>query len=415
MATNLLSDRKIMSGANGTKLQDGRGLELDVSKTGKRSWFLRYSFGPKRARKKIGVYPALSKEEARETRDQYMKWIAAGIDPETRTATVVNINAAKSSVLTFGEFVDSEVPKMTTKLTSPKHRAQWLSTLHTYCKPNPIWSMPLADVDQDAVAECIAPLWRTKNETMSRLRGRIKKVMDRAKAQRKFKGDNPASWELMQHFVEELTPQEKAPRHHPAIEYKNAPAFWQKLSERDGPAADCLRIVMLTCLRTSEAKGADWSEFDFENMIWTVPGPRMKLKKDHAVPITEAMFEVLDSIPGSRTGFVFKNPVKGNILSENAMLALIRRMRGDAINEAGDRITTHGMRSTFTDWLGDCTEYDELLAEAQLDHAKGKVTRAYRRESAVERRREMMEAYGQYITGKCEMSALPSNVHRLAG
>ncbi len=414
MAINLLSDRKIMAGKESKTLKDGEGLELDISAKGKRSWFVRYSFGSKRARKKIGVYPSMSKEEARETRDQYMKWIAAGIDPETRTANVVNINAAKSGVLTFGEFVDSEVPKMTTKLTNAKHRAQWLSTLHTYCKPNPIWSKPLADVDQEDVAECIAPLWRQKNETMGRVRGRIEKVMDRAKAQRKFKGDNPASWSLMQHFVEELTPEEKQPRHHPAMDYDRMPEFWGKLSERTGAAADCLRMVILTCLRSSEAKGADWSEFDFENMVWNVPGPRMKLNKPHEVPITPAMMSILESIPGERTGFVFRNPVKGNVLSENAMLSLIKRMRSDAINSKGERITVHGFRSSFTDWLGDCTEYDELLGEAQLAHAKGKVTRAYRRGSAVERRRELMTVYGDYVTGLREMSALPSNVHRLA-
>jgi integrase len=375
---------------------------------------MRYSFANKRVRKKIGIYPSMSKEEARETRDQYVKWIATGIDPQSRTANVVKINSAKTGVLTFGEFVGSEVPKMTTKLSSAKHRAQWLSTLHTYCKPNPIWNMPLAEVDEEAVAECIAPLWREKNETMSRLRGRIQKVMGRAKARKKFKGDNPASWEAMQHFVEELTPEEKQPRHHPAMDYDRVPEFWGKLSERTGPAADCLRTVVLTCLRTSEAKGADWSEFDFERMVWTVPGERMKMSKPHEVPITPAMMAVLESIPGDRTGFVFRNPVKGNVLSENAMLALIKRMRDEAINSKGERITTHGFRSSFTDWLGDCTEYDELLGEAQLAHAKGKVTRAYRRESAVERRREMMTVYADYVTGNREMSAQTSNVHRFA-
>ena len=415
MAINQLSDRKIMAGKNGTKLQDGQGLELDVSAKGKRSWFVRYSFGPKRARKKIGVYPSMSKEEARETRDQYMKWIAAGIDPETRTANVVSINAAKSGVLTFGEYVEIEVPKMTTKLTNAKHRAQWLSTLITYCKPNPIWNKPLADVDQEDVAECIAPLWRVKNETMGRLRGRIQKVMDRAKAQRKFKGDNPATWNLMQHFVEELTPEEKQPRHHPAMDYDRMPEFWRKLSERSGPAADCLRMVILSCLRTSEANGTDWSEFDFDRMVWSIPGARMKLKKEHEVPITEAMMAVLDSIPGDRTGFVFRNPVKGNVLSENAMLALIKRMRADAMNSNDQRVTAHGFRSTFRDWVEDCTEIDPLLAEAQLAHAKGKVERAYRRHSAVERRREMMTLYGEYVTGKREMTALPSNVVAMAG
>lgn len=412
MAANFLSTRKIEASKPGDKLLDGEGLEMDVSATGKRSWFMRYSINKSRRRKRIGVYPAMGLVKAREIRAQYTRWIVAGIDPKSRTYKSATLKAAP---LTFGQFVDSELPKMTTRLTNAKHRAQWHSTFHAYCMPNPIWNMPLAEIDQDAVAECIAPQWRTKNDTMSKLRGRIQKVLDRAKAQRKFKGDNPATWSLMQHFVEELTPEEKQPRHHPAVDYDRMPEFWQKLTEREGPAADCLRIVILTCLRTSEAKGADWSEFDFDNMVWTVPGQRMKMKKEHEVPITSAIFEVLESIPGPHSGLVFRNPTKGNVLSENAMLALIRRMRGDAINSKGERITTHGMRSTFTDWLGDCTEYDELLAEAQLAHAKGKVTRAYRRSSAVERRRGMMEVYGQYVTGKREMSALPSNVHRLAG
>lgn len=415
MAYNLLSNRKIERAADGETVKDGGGLELDVSAKGKRSWFVRYTFGKKRRRKRIGIYPSMSKEEARQTRDQYLKWVASGIDPETHTSNVTSIKRGPGDVLTFGEFVESEVPKMTTKLTNVKHRAQWISTLRKYCQAYPIWNTPLADVDQDDVAAVLSPHWRSRNETMSRLRGRIQRIMDRAKAMRKFKGDNPASWDLMQHFVEELTPEEKAPRHHPALDYERLPEFWRALSERTGPAADCLRMTILSCLRTSEVKGADWSEFDFEAMIWTVPAGRMKMSREHSVPITAPIMELLESIPGPRKGFVFRNPVKGNMLSENGMLALIQRMRDDAVNNAGDRITPHGFRSTFRDWLGDMTTIDQSLAEAQLAHVLGKVERAYRRKDAVERRREMMTLYGEYVTGQREMNALPSNVTRLVG
>ena len=316
---------------------------------------------------------------------------------------------------TFGEFVESMLPTVTAKFENPKHRQQWANTFFTYAKPKAIWGVPISMVTTQHVSDVLVPIWREKRETASRLRGRIENMIDRAAAVGKFDPDkrNPASWGIQKHIVPELTAAERKPNHRTAMDYERMPEFWQSLSTRHGAAADCMRLVILSGLRTSEVKGATWSEFDLKKRIWYVPGERMKMRVPHEAPITTQMLELLMSLPGKREGLVFRNPEKGNELSENAMLALIKRMRADALNSKGERVTVHGFRSTFRDWLGDCTDFDESLGEDQLAHAKGKVERAYRRGTAVERRREVMQAYADFVSGKAPMTRLTPSVVNL--
>ena len=173
-------------------------------------------------------------------------------------------------------------------------------------------------------------------------------------------------------------------------------------------------MVILTALRTTECRGAKWTEFDFDRMVWTVPAERMKMKKEHQVPITTAMMDLINSLEGRRTGLMFKNPTKQNMLSENGMLALVNRMKDLALNKDGIKITPHGFRATFRNWVGDMTLFDERLAEHQLAHAIKGTEGHYRTRTALLKRSEMMEQWGQFVRGDIEMEALPSNVGALA-
>lgn len=414
--TNHLTDTKIKNAPAG-EYYDGQGLMLRVSPKKKKVWVYRYDEkeGDKRKRQKLtlGVYDDMSLAEAREHRSTCASILARGGNPKTdwqRIKDETKVSSEEVTPLTFGQFVTDQLPRVTAEFENPKHRQQWYSTFRTYCSEKPIWTKPLTDIDQNDVGDCIKPIWRSKRETASRLRGRIQTMIAIAKALGYFKGDNPAAWELQRYIVPELTKSERKEKNHAAMDYERIPEFWANLSAREvGPARDCLMMVILTALRPSEVREGKWDEIDLENREWNIPAARMKLRKAHTIPITSNMLEILLRQP-SREGYIFRNPVKQNVLSNMGMLSLIRRMGSQAINNNGEKITVHGARSTFTDWLGDCTSFDENLAEHQQARAVVGAKGHYRRRTSLEKRREVMQVYSDYVSGKLEMKALPSNV-----
>lgn len=411
-----LTDTKVRNSEPGSDLNDGNGLLLRThdggSKAGhKRSWVYRFSLGGKRPETKLGEYPSMTLTDARAKRDEGNGFVAQGLDPRVQWKKAVATENEEIKPVTFGDFVEEHLPRIVSGFKNPKHRQQWENTMLAYVKPHPIWTRPIADVTYQDVNQCIAKDWRAKNVTMKRVRMRIERFMGIALSLGEFQGVNPALWEVQKHLVDEPAPHEREVRHHPAMEYENAPAFWKALSDRPfGPANSCLKLAMLTAVRSSEASNAKWEEIDLERRLWLVPGPRMKAGFEHPVPLSTAAIELLMSQPGDRTGYVFRNPVKQNALSNNAMLALLKRMGADAINGKGERITTHGWRSTLKDWVSDCTDFDPALAEVQLAHKGDALHQAYRRRTAVVKRAEMMQTYADFLTGKREMKALPTNV-----
>lgn len=407
---NLLSVRKIESAKSGDLL-DGGGLILRTRPNGKKVWVMRFSFDGKRPEPKLGDYPSLSLADARAKRDEANGWLAQGLDPRVQWKKSVEVENEVVKPITFGEFVAEHLPRIVSGFKNPKHRQQWKNTMHTYVKPHPIWERPIAAVTYQDVNQCIAKEWRNKNVTMKRVRMRIERFMGIAISLGEFEGVNPALWDIQKNLVDEPAPHERKVRHHPSMDYERAPAFWQALSDReDSPANSCLKMAMLTAVRSSEASNAMWDEIDLERRLWLVPEDRMKSDFAHPIPLSTAAIELLMAQPGDRTGYVFRNPTKGNALSNNAMLALILRMGDAAMNSKNQKITTHGWRATLKDWVMDCTDYDPALVEVQLAHKGDALHQAYRRRSAVVKRSEMMQDYADYLTGKREMKALPTNV-----
>lgn len=422
MANDLLSDTKIRNSKPGDVLLDGSGLILEVGQKGKRTWYMRGRFNKTRFRKKVGVYSkteiegGLTLAEARLVRTKMLNWAENGVDPIVELERERNpIECDEPAEKTFGELAEEYLPEYTAKLTNPKSRQQWFNTFATYVQPMPIWDKPISEVRNVDVTEVLKAHWKDKRETMSRLRGRIERVMNTAIGLEIYHRANPAAWAVQKDLIGDVAKPDRDGKNHTSLEHEALPAFWQNLSYRDGPAADCLRMVILTALRTTECRGAQWSEFDFDRMVWVVPAVRMKMKRVHEVPITSAMMELLESLPGNRKGLLFKNPTKQNRLSENAMLSLLTRMRTAAHNKEGQKVTTHGFRATFRNWVGDMTLFDERLAEHQLAHAIKGTEGHYRTRTALLKRSEMMEQWGHYATGQLEMAALPSNVVALAG
>jgi integrase len=239
----------------------------------------------------------------------------------------------------------------------------------------------------------LRPIWLTKAETARRVRGRIERILDVAKARglRSRDSSNPAAWRG--HLALLLAPQKALQRgNHPALPWSEAPAFMAKLREREAPAARCLEFVILTVARSGEALGATWGEVDLEAKLWTVPGSRMKAGAEHVVPLSDAAVTLLESVipvKTNREALIFS--VSGARRSNMAMAMLLRRM-------GFGHVTTHGFRSTFRDWAGDASEFPRELIEQALAHTiQSKAERAYRRGTAVERRRELMQAWSKYL------------------
>jgi integrase len=245
----------------------------------------------------------------------------------------------------------------------------------------------------------LEPIWNGKTDTAKRLRGRIEAVLNYATVRRFRDGDNPARWTG---YLSELLarPSRVAPvKHHAALDYRNMGAFMAALKERDGVGTLALQFTVLTCARTAETLGATWDEIDLDEMIWIVPGARIKAGIEHRVPLSKAATAVLDAVRsftekiGGRVAeseLVFPNDRTGGQLSSNALLAVLKRM------ERSD-LTTHGFRSAFRDWVSEDTNFPNDAAEMALAHkVSDKVEAAYRRGNMFNKRRRLMEAWAAY-------------------
>jgi integrase len=396
------------------RLSDGGGLYLNVSPSGSKSWLFMWNVGKKRFEMGLGGYPAISLKAARSKAAECRTAVAEGRNPlEERK---------REQRKTFGEAAEAFIASMEKSWRNEKHKDQWRQTLGievegvkrkiSYCAS--LGDKPVADITTEDVLEVIEPIWATKSETASRLRGRIEQVLDYARVNKWREGENPARWRG--HLKHRLAPRKKlaARGHHPAMDYKDVPAFMASLRQREAMAARALEFLILTAARSGEVLGAEWREIDLDNALWTVPKGRMKGGEEHAVPLSGAAVDLLRPLYENRVSdYVFPGNVtvkrKGKgvnpRLSSMSMEMLLRRMGFDAV-------TVHGFRSSFRDWAGDETEFPREVAEAALAHKIGNdVERAYRRSKALEKRRLLMEAWASYCAG----AAMASNVVQLRG
>ena len=254
------------------------------------------------------------------------------------------------------------------------------------------------------VMRVLEPIWRTKTETASRLRGRIESVLDYATAHGWRTGDNPARWRG--HLAKLLPAPDKIakPVHHSALPWQDIGAFVAALGEQQGVAARALEFTILTAARTGETIGARWSEIDERAGVWTVPADRMKAGVEHRVPLSEAARHVLGGLALLRNdlghGWIFPGGRSDQPLSNMSMIMLLRRMgRGD--------LTVHGFRSTFRDWCAEATNYPREIAEKALAHTVGGETeRSYQRGDLLEKRRRLMEDWAKF----CARPVSPAEV-----
>lgn len=392
---------------------DGGGLQLLVKESGARSWVFRFMLKGKS--RDVGLGPAagagaIPLAKARDLADALRVKVKSGIDPlaereQQAAEALAAAQAAKVAGVTFRAAAATYIAANKESWRNLKHRQQWENTLETYAYPV-IGDLPVASIDTPHVLEILEPIWRTKAETASRLRGRIETVLDSAKARGYRQGENPARWRG--HLAQVLPARTRLSRgHHRAMSYEAVPAFVADLAKREAVAALALEFTILTAARTGEVVGAEWGEVDLAKAIWTVPAARMKAGKEHRVPLSPRAVEILERVKllGGKHLFTGAN---GNKLSGMAMSMLLRRMKQE--------VTVHGFRSAFRDWAAECTGYSHEVAEMALAHTIGNaVERAYRRGDLFEKRRKLMEAWADYCAGRGAAGETGDNVTPIRG
>jgi len=365
---------------------DGFCLYLQIGNGG-RSWIMRYRAPSGRVREMgLGSAKIISLQQAREARDAAYALLRAGLDPLKEKSSKREI---ASNARTFGDFAGEYLKLALTGFRNEKHKWQWRQTLEKYCKP--IWKVFLADITTADVFDCLDPIWDKKNETARRLRGRIERVLSAAKAQGLRDGENPASWGNLKPLFEGR--KKPAVTHHPALPYKEAPAFMRELRKLTSTSALALEFLILCAARSGEVRLARWDEFDLDTKKWSVPAGRMKANKAHDVPLPDRAVAILQGIKrGKPHDLVFKGAKAGEPLSDTALLMCLRGICPG--------FTTHGFRSTFSDYIGDETEHPRDLREFALAHKiPNEVEAAYRRSTGFEKRRKMMVDWAAYLSG----------------
>lgn len=355
-----------------------------------RVFIYKFQLAGKRREMGLGKYPEVSLSAARDKALEARALIKAGKDPIIER-DVAKIDTIVASGITFEDVAEEYVATIETSLSNPKHRAQWRSTLSTYAYPK-LGAMPIDRIETQHILAAISPIWTSKNETAYRLLGRIKNILDFAAITNRRSGANPAIYDgHIDQILKRKTRSERT-KHHPALPYAEVPAFMEKLGEANGITPLALAFCILTAARSGEVRGAKWSEI--EGDVWVIPASRMKARKEHRVPLTPQAMAILEKArEWEYSDWIFPSPRVGKtgsgMLSDMSLTSLVRRY--------APGITVHGFRSTFRDWIYNETDYPGELAEAALAHTVGSVERSYRRGDALERRREMMQAWALYV------------------
>jgi integrase len=301
---------------------------------------------------------------------------------------------AEATRKTFGQCADELTKSKRSEWRNATHARQWRQTLNDYC--GPIWNIPVDAIDTPAVLSILKPVWATKPETASRLRGRIESTLDYAKAHKRT-GENPATWKGNLALI--LPRRQKLSRVHlAALPYQNVTAFVATLRETESIRALALEFLILTAARLGEVLGAQWAEIDSAAKTWTVPANRMKAGLEHRVPLSARAMGIVGKMAEVRTGdFVFPGQRRGRPLSQGALRKLC---------PAG--ATMHGFRSSFRDWCGEETSFPRELAEQCLAHKTGNaIEQAYSRGDALEKRRALMDAWAAYVELRAGGNVVP--------
>ncbi len=389
---------------------DGGGLTLQITKAGTKSWLFRYMIDGKPYGMGLGPIHTISLIEARQKALEARKQLLEGINPlEAKKLRKLAASLAKAKVMTFDQCAEAYIEAHRASWKNAKHADQWENTVANYASPI-IGALPVAEIDTALVMKVLtqkdkdgAQFWESRTETASRLRGRIESILGWATTSGFREGDNPARWRG--HLENLLANISKASRtkNHPSLAWQRIGAFMRDLRQREGISPRAVEFTILTACRSGEVRGAKWSEINLDVKLWTIPADRMKAKREHEVPLSDAAVALLRNLPRIEGNDVVFAGTKGQVLSDMTLTAVIRRMNGDRdpvwVDAGGNAITVHGFRSTFRMWAAEATNYPREVAEHALAHQlPDAVERAYQRGSQFTKRARMMQEWGGYCT-----------------
>jgi len=378
-----------------------RGLQLLISKAGQKYWVHRYCFAGKRHDIALGCFPDVSVADVRKKLQEIRYKLNQGINPlHEKRAAKVCLPETNEIGITFKEFATETIRNKQVEWSNEKHIAQWENTLKDYAYPV-IGDMQLNEIEMEHILTILTPIWETKTETASRLRGRLEWVLAAATTKRLRSGVNPATWRGLLQTILPAPKKFQKVRHHKALPYRALPEFMARLREMDGVAALALEFLILNANRTSEVTDALRSEV--QNDVWIIPAERMKARVEHRVPLCKRSMEIIEiaKVIEQDSDFIFSRNRKK--ISNMAMPMLLRRMNVDA--------TVHGFRSTFRDWVSEETLHSPEVAEKALAHTiRNHVEAAYRRGDLLDRRRQLLTDW----EGFCESNTYKNVVEMRA-
>jgi integrase len=329
--------------------------------------------------------------------EQLEKQLEKGNKIEDKANVLAVYDLVSKPVMTFKQCAEQYIEAHKGSWSSSRHAAKWQSTLAQYVYPV-LGDVPIADITNskgtDLIMQIVNPIWTKKTETASKVRGRTESVIDWATARGYRKGANPARW---RGHLEKLLPAKSkvSPiEHHTALPYAKVPSFMQRLRSINGTAAHALQFMILTASRISEALEAQHSEIDREAKMWIVPAARMKTRKEHRVPLSDAVLAIIDAAP-VKGYFLFPRSHDNKPISEASIRRLYKRLG------VSGQITSHGFRSTFKDWAAETTNYPNEVSEMALAHTvSNAVEAAYRRGDLLAKRKNQMQDWADYCNQK---------------
>jgi integrase len=390
MPTTITQAHAIKTNTPGRIYDTHPGLHLWVKSNKAKYWIYRTAKGGKRTDLSLGKFPDVGVAEARKKASALALEVQNLGHAPKRAKTPSEAVLPKAEVV-FQDFAQALVQDMSPQWKNSKHASQWANTLRDYAYPI-IGQKPLGDITTEDILQILKPIWQTKTETATRLRGRVEKVLAAATIKGHRTGINPAQW---RGHLDCLLPQPKKlqkVKHHPALPFEELPNFIEQLQGRRSISALALEFCILTTSRTSEVLLAKWSEVG--EAVWKIPAERMKAGKEHIVPLSERALQILQLVKQHdlESEYIFSNGQRP--LSNMALLTLLKRM-------GFGHITTHGFRSTFRDWVSEVTDFSPEVAEMCLAHTIGnKVEAAYRRGSLLEKRARLLTAWSNFAISK---------------
>ncbi|MEO1028249.1 MAG: integrase arm-type DNA-binding domain-containing protein [Pseudomonadota bacterium] len=393
-----LNDARVRAANKPGRLGDGGGLFLRVSKSFSKTWSFMWTRNGLRDELGMGPYPAVSLSAARKQAAHFREVVVAGGNPRHEVG--------KEKEPAFSECVAQFLESNRDGWSNAKHRDQWAMTLGpVYC--GKIQNKRPSEIELGDVLGILKPIWASKTETATRIRGRLERVLNFAKIKGWRDGENPAAWRGNLDNVLPKPAKLKNVQHHAAMPYADLPAFMKQLRDRQGLSARALELLIYTACRSGEVLNARWAEIDLVSRVWTIPAERMKMKQAHAVPLTDPAFELLQTLHElRRDDWVFPGNKRDKPLSGMVLEMLLRRM-------GQGHFTPHGFRSSFRDWAGDETDAPREVAEGCLAHKVGDATEnAYRRSTAIKKRRGLLTAWANYVTG---VSGDVAQINQFAG